>query len=76
MLTRRRANLFQFGIGDETWGAYSLVDYPQIVLGMITIGALGLTWAASRSALWKVSLWIFHRANLSRSSGRPASGAR
>ena len=32
----------QFGVGDFTWEAYSLVDYPAIVLGMITIGCLGL----------------------------------
>ena len=32
----------QFGIGYFTWEAYSLVDYPAIVLGMITIGFLGL----------------------------------
>ena len=32
----------QYGIGYFTWQAYSLVDYPDIVLGMITIGALGL----------------------------------
>lgn len=32
----------QFGIGYFTWQAYSLVDYPDIVLGMITIGLLGL----------------------------------
>lgn len=37
----------QFGIGYFTWQAYSLVDYPDIVLGMITIGVLGLisSWA-------------------------------
>lgn len=33
----------QFGIGYFTWEAYSLVNYPAIVLGMITIGVLGLT---------------------------------
>ena len=33
----------QFGVGYFTWEAYSLVDYPAIVLGMITIGFLGLT---------------------------------
>lgn len=33
----------QFGVGYFTWEAYSLVDYPAIVLGMITIGCLGLT---------------------------------
>ena len=32
----------QFGVGYFTWEAYSLVDYPAIVLGMITIGCLGL----------------------------------
>jgi NitT/TauT family transport system permease protein len=32
----------QFGIGYFTWEAYSLVQYQDIVLGMITIGVLGL----------------------------------
>jgi NitT/TauT family transport system permease protein len=32
----------QFCVGYFTWEAYSLVDYPAIVLGMITIGCLGL----------------------------------
>ena len=32
----------QYGVGYFTWEAYSLVDYPAIVLGMITIGFLGL----------------------------------
>jgi NitT/TauT family transport system permease protein len=32
----------QFGVGYYTWEAYSLVNYPAIVLGMITIGVLGL----------------------------------
>lgn len=32
----------QYGVGYFTWEAYSLVDYPAIVLGMITIGVLGL----------------------------------
>ncbi|MFG1373209.1 ABC transporter permease [Xanthobacter oligotrophicus] len=32
----------QFGIGYFTWEAYSLVQYPDIALGMITIGVLGL----------------------------------
>jgi len=31
----------QFGVGYFTWEAYSLVDYPAIMLGMITIGVLG-----------------------------------
>jgi NitT/TauT family transport system permease protein len=32
----------QFGIGYFTWEAYSLISYADIVLGMITIGVLGL----------------------------------
>ncbi len=32
----------QYGIGYFTWEAYSLVQYADIVLGMITIGVLGL----------------------------------
>jgi NitT/TauT family transport system permease protein len=32
----------QFGIGYFTWEAYSLINYADIVLGMITIGVLGL----------------------------------
>jgi NitT/TauT family transport system permease protein len=32
----------QFGIGYFTWEAYSLVQYPDIVVGMVSIGVLGL----------------------------------
>jgi NitT/TauT family transport system permease protein len=32
----------QFGVGYFTWESYSLVNYPAIVLGMLTIGVLGL----------------------------------
>jgi NitT/TauT family transport system permease protein len=32
----------QYGIGYFTWDAYSLVEYPNIIIGMIVIGALGL----------------------------------
>lgn len=31
----------QFGIGYFTWNAYSLINYQDIVVGMISIGALG-----------------------------------
>ena len=36
----------QFGIGYFTWEAYSLVQYPDIALGMICIGILGLASSA------------------------------
>jgi len=32
----------QFGIGYYTWEAYTLQNYPDIVLGMVVIGVLGL----------------------------------
>jgi NitT/TauT family transport system permease protein len=35
----------QFGVGYATWQAYSLISYPEIVVGMITIGLLG--WSCS-----------------------------
>ena len=31
----------QYGIGYYTWNAYSLIRYPQIIIGMLTIGGLG-----------------------------------
>lgn len=36
----------QFGVGYFTWEAYSLIQYADIVLGMITIGILGLISSA------------------------------
>jgi NitT/TauT family transport system permease protein len=32
----------QYGIGYYTWEAYTLQNYPEIVLGMIAIGVLGM----------------------------------
>ena len=32
----------QFGIGYFTWESYSLIQYPDIAVGMVTIGILGL----------------------------------
>jgi NitT/TauT family transport system permease protein len=32
----------QFGVGYFTWEAYSLINYAEIALGMLTIGVLGL----------------------------------
>jgi NitT/TauT family transport system permease protein len=48
----------QFGIGYFTWEAYSLVQYPDIVLGMVCIGALGLGSSALIRAIgWLVMPW-------------------
>jgi NitT/TauT family transport system permease protein len=48
----------QFGIGYYTWEAYTLQQYPNIVLGMISIGILGMgssflvKYAGRRSMPW------------------------
>jgi len=31
----------QLGVGYRTWQSYTVVDYPQVFVGMITIGVLG-----------------------------------
>jgi len=31
----------QYGIGYFTWNSYTLVEYPNIIIGMLTIGGLG-----------------------------------
>lgn len=36
----------QFGVGYYTWMSYSLINYPAVVAGMLTIGLLGLLSAA------------------------------
>jgi NitT/TauT family transport system permease protein len=50
----------QFGVGYFTWEAYSLVNYAEIALGMITIGMLGLLcsglirWLGKQAMPWLV----------------------
>jgi len=49
----------QFGIGYFTWEAYSLVQYDDIVLGMIAIGILGLISSAGIRLLGRLCMpWI------------------
>ena len=45
----------QFGIGYYTWESYTLQKYPNIVLGMIAIGLLGMV----SSLLIKRVAWFF-----------------
>jgi NitT/TauT family transport system permease protein len=46
----------QYGIGYFTWEAYSLVQYPDIALGMITIGLLGLASSSLIRVLGRVTM--------------------
>ena len=49
----------QFGIGYFTWEAYSLISYAEIVLGMITIGLLGLVCSGLIRIVGKASMpWL------------------
>ncbi len=44
----------QFGVGYFTWEAYSLVNYAEIALGMITIGVLGLLCSGAIQVIGKL----------------------
>lgn len=52
----------QYGVGYFTWESYSLVNYPSIVLGMITIGLLGLICSGAIRAIahfvlpWRINI--------------------
>ncbi|KRB87068.1 ABC transporter permease [Noviherbaspirillum sp. Root189] len=49
----------QFGIGYFTWEAYSLISYPDIALGMITIGVLGLLCSKAINICSKLAMpWM------------------
>jgi NitT/TauT family transport system permease protein len=49
----------QFGIGYYTWQSYGLLDYAGVVVGMISIGALGLitAWLVERVGR-RVNRWL------------------
>lgn len=46
----------QYGIGYFTWNAYSLINYQDIVVGMLVIGALGTSCTASVKMMTKPML--------------------
>ena len=49
----------QFGIGYFTWEAYSLIQYADIAVGMITIGLLGLACSGAIRALGRIVMpWV------------------
>lgn len=49
----------QFGIGYFTWESYSLIQYPNIVIGMLTIGLLGLGCSSAIRFIGKLCTpWI------------------
>ncbi|MEV0382067.1 ABC transporter permease [Nonomuraea sp. NPDC050643] len=49
----------EFGVGYRTWMSYTIVDYPAVLVGMITIGLLGwLTSAAVELVGRRVTRWL------------------
>lgn len=49
----------QFGIGYFTWEAYSLISYPEVALGMITIGVLGLLCSGAIRLVARIAMpWM------------------
>src|SRR6266581_3757265 len=52
----------QFGVGYFTWVAYGIVKYSQVVVGMLTIGVLGmLSSALIRLVGWRCMPWLPRR---------------
>ncbi|HEY2578509.1 MAG TPA: ABC transporter permease [Streptosporangiaceae bacterium] len=56
-----------FGVGYRTWQAYTIVDYPSVLVGMITIGLLGwVTSSAVELAGRRATRWLPGEARTSR----------
>ncbi|MFK0177466.1 ABC transporter permease [Streptomyces xanthochromogenes] len=59
----------EYGVGYRTWQAYTVVDYPGVFVGMVTIGALGwLTSTAVELLGRRATSWLPRPAG----AGRPA----
>ncbi len=49
----------RLGVGYRTWQAYTIVDYPGVFVGMITIGILGFATSAAVELLGRrVTCWL------------------
>jgi NitT/TauT family transport system permease protein len=49
-------------VGYRTWQAYSIVDYPNVIVGMLSIGVLGFLTAAGLELLGRrVTSWLPQR---------------
>ncbi|WP_328789227.1 ABC transporter permease [Streptomyces sp. NBC_00273] len=64
----------EYGVGYRTWQDYTVIDYPGVFVGMVTIGALGwLTSTAVERAGRRLTRWLPARDS---SGPVPASAAR
>jgi NitT/TauT family transport system permease protein len=50
----------QFGIGYYTWESYTLQNYPQIIVGMLLIGVLGMSSSALVKRLGALATPWYH----------------
>jgi NitT/TauT family transport system permease protein len=49
----------EFGVGYRTWQAYTVVDYPGVIVGMLTIGLLGWVTSAAVELLGRrATRWL------------------
>ena len=49
----------QYGVGYRTWQDYTVLSYPQVFVGIITIGVLGFATAAAVEVLGRrVTRWL------------------
>ncbi|MFJ3722092.1 ABC transporter permease [Streptomyces sp. NPDC090045] len=64
----------EYGVGYRTWQDYTVVDYPGVFVGMVTIGALGwLTSTAVERTGRRLTRWL---PSLDSSGPVPSSAAR
>jgi NitT/TauT family transport system permease protein len=57
----------QYGVGYRTWQAYTVVDYPGVIVGMLTIGLLGFGSAAAVELVGRrVTRWLPREVELAR----------
>jgi NitT/TauT family transport system permease protein len=49
----------QFGVGYRTWQSYTVVNYPGVIVGMLTIGLLGWTTSAAVELVGRrITRWL------------------
>ncbi|MGW8327031.1 ABC transporter permease [Streptomyces sp. NPDC055897] len=66
----------EYGVGYRTWQAYTVVDYPAVFVGMVTIGALGwLTSTAVELLGRRATSWLPRPAGAGRVSRRTVTPA-
>jgi NitT/TauT family transport system permease protein len=58
----------EYGVGYRTWQAYTIVDYPGVVVGMLTIGVLGWVTSAGVELLGRrATRWLPRSSEATRS---------